>query len=208
MNNKGIVLIGNSGHASVVHNVFLSQNQVVSAYCEPNELAKPLVPVPYLGSEQNNDTLQKLADYDYFIAIGENLLRAKIHQQITSKIGNPLIARHQSSIVDNSVTIGAGTMIGANVLINPHTQVGKGVIANSGCIIEHECIIGDFAHIAPGTVLCGKVQIGENSLIGANSVIIPGIKIGKNVIIGAGSVVIKDVPDNAVYVGNPARPLK
>ena len=72
-------------------------------------------------------------------------------------------------------------------------------------MIEHECIIGDFSHIAPGAVLCGSVSIGKGSFIGANSVIKQGIKIGNNVTIGAGSVVINDILDNTKVVGNPSK---
>lgn len=50
--------------------------------------------------------------------------------------------------------------------------------------------------------------IGDNVSIGANVSIIGDVKIGNNVIIGAGSVVVKDVPDNCVVVGNPARIIK
>lgn len=50
--------------------------------------------------------------------------------------------------------------------------------------------------------------IGDNVTLGANVVIIGNVHIGNNVIIGAGSVVVKDVPDNAVVVGNPARTIK
>lgn len=50
-----------------------------------------------------------------------------------------------------------------------------------------------------------KIKIGNNVFLGANSVILPGITVGNNVIIGAGAVVTKDVPDNSVFVGNPAR---
>ncbi|HPN57619.1 MAG TPA: DapH/DapD/GlmU-related protein, partial [Chitinophagaceae bacterium] len=73
--------------------------------------------------------------------------------------------------------------------------------------IDHECIIGDFTHIAPGAVLCGNVKVGRNTFIGANSVIRQGIIIGDNVTIGAGTVVVKDVPDGATVVGNPAKNL-
>ena len=72
-------------------------------------------------------------------------------------------------------------------------------------MVEHECIIENFVHIAPGAVLTGNVIVGENTLIGANATILPGIKIGKNCIIGAGSVVVKDVCDNSVVKGNPAK---
>ena len=52
---------------------------------------------------------------------------------------------------------------------------------------------------------CGKVTIGNNVFIGMNSVVLKGVTIGNNVIIGAGSLVNKDIPDNCVAAGNPAR---
>jgi len=51
----------------------------------------------------------------------------------------------------------------------------------------------------------GHVSIGSNVFIGIRAVILPNVKIGNKVIIGAGSVVAKDIPDNSVVVGNPAR---
>ena len=68
---------------------------------------------------------------------------------------------------------------------------------------------GENFRVGPGVVVGqnnGKVPtIGNNVYIASNSVVIGDIKIGDNVIIGAGSVVTKDVPDNCVYAGNPAR---
>lgn len=51
----------------------------------------------------------------------------------------------------------------------------------------------------------GAVSIGNNVFIGMNAIILKGVHIGNNVIIGAGSVVCKDIPDNVVAAGNPAR---
>lgn len=53
-----------------------------------------------------------------------------------------------------------------------------------------------------------RPTIGDNVTLGANVVVIGNIHIGNNVIVGAGSVVVKDVPDNAVVAGNPARIIK
>ena len=54
----------------------------------------------------------------------------------------------------------------------------------------------------------GKPIIGDDVLLGANVVVIGGIHIGNNVKIGAGSVVVKDIPDNCVAAGNPAKVIK
>lgn len=52
------------------------------------------------------------------------------------------------------------------------------------------------------------VTIGDNVWVGGNSVINPGVHIGNNVVIGSGSVVTKDIPDNAIAVGNPCRVIR
>lgn len=52
------------------------------------------------------------------------------------------------------------------------------------------------------------VHIKKNAWIGAGATILPGVTVGENAIVGAGSIVTKDVPDNAVVVGNPAKVIK
>lgn len=52
------------------------------------------------------------------------------------------------------------------------------------------------------------ITIGDNVWFGGNCVVLPGVTIGNNVVVGAGSVVTKDVPDNAVVVGNPAKIIR
>lgn len=58
---------------------------------------------------------------------------------------------------------------------------------------------------ALGYTRIGIVNIGDNVFIGASSTILPGVTIGNNVVIGAGSVVNRDIPENSVAVGNPAK---
>ena len=53
-----------------------------------------------------------------------------------------------------------------------------------------------------------SIVIEENVWIGTNAIILPGVKIGKNSIIGGGAVVTKDVPENVIVAGNPAKIIK
>ena len=72
--------------------------------------------------------------------------------------------------------------------------------------------IGDNFHCIHLTTLgntaTGRPTLGNNVSLGANVTIIGGVHIGNNVTVGAGTVIVKDIPDNCVVVGNPARIIK
>lgn len=92
-------------------------------------------------------------------------------------------------------------------------SIGEGMwIAHPySTILNAESIGKNFRCIHCTTLGGGKNGIptlGDNVSLGANVVIIGGVKIGNNVTIGAGSVVVKDIPDNSVAVGNPAKVIK
>ncbi len=161
----------------------------------------------YLGNESDEKIVGLLNRSPCFIAIGNNKIRKNIYQKLLVGSSELINATHPTSVISEWATLEKGIMIGANAIINPLSSIGTGAVCNTGSIIEHECLVGDFAHVAPGAVLCGNVKVGNNSLIGAGSVVRPGVEIGENVIIGAGSIVVKNVPDHAVWVGNPARPV-
>lgn len=98
-------------------------------------------------------------------------------------------------------------------LISYNTQIGPGILMAHpfATVINAESIGCNFKFLHNTTlgVKNGKLPtIGDNVSLGANVVIIGGVHIGNNVTIGAGSVVVKDVPDNAVVVGNPGRVIK
>lgn len=97
-------------------------------------------------------------------------------------------------------------------------------VVGKGCVLVHHGYrridsiskIGDNCTILP-MVLIGKknptvdvsrAEIGDNCYIGAGTIIMNPVKIGNNVVIGAGSIITKDIPDNAVVAGNPARIIK
>lgn len=202
---RPVAIVGYSGHAYVIIDIFLNAGRLVTAYCDEEEKSNNPYHLNYLGKE--SEVINKLKKFDYFACVGHNGIREKIITQLSKHLGNPINAIHPSAVVSASVRMGDGVMIAANATLNPLVEIGRGVICNTSSSIDHECIIGDFTHIAPNAVLCGNVQVGRNSFIGANSVIRQGVTIGNNVTIGAGTVVLKDVADGVTLVGNPARTL-
>jgi len=201
-----MILIGYSGHSYVIHGIFSSKGIAITGYCDNEEKKNNPFFLTYYGKELSENGLKAISDNGFFISIGDNTIRKKIYTELLSRNLLPTNAFHSKAIIDPSVTTEKhGIMIAAGSIINPLAKIGTGSICNTGCIIEHECQVGDFTHIAPGAVLCGNVFVGENSFIGAQSIVKEGVNIGKNVIVGAGAVVVKNVPDNTTVLGNPAR---
>ena len=109
---------------------------------------------------------------------------------------------HFGNYIGRGVNIMTGTIITNDIVIQ------DGVLINLNCTIGHDSHISSFAELSPGVHISGKCHIGSHSVIGTGAVLLPKIKIGKNVTIGAGSVVNKNIEDNSVAVGVPAKVIK
>ena len=201
---KNIIIFGGSAGAEISKEIFLQS--YINCNIFFSDTYKKI---------HNEDTLlnyeeaiEKIIneEFDYFIATGDNFMRAKHYKTIKEKTNKePLNCIHKSAIISSSSIIGYGNLICPLSLLHTNSNIGNCTIINSGSIIEHDCIVNDFSQISPNTTLCGRVKIDEYSFIGASSVIIPDIHISKYSIIGAGSVVTDYVTENVMVAGVPAK---
>ncbi len=194
-----ILLYGASGHANVVLSLIRALGLRVPGIFDDDPAKTKLHDISVICPYQSTT----YPDLPILIAIGNNAIR----QQLAAKIQHPISPAlvHPSAIVDQTVTIGAGTVVLHGAIIQADTHVGRHVIINTGASVDHDCMVQNFAQIGPGAVLCGNVSIGEGTLIGAGAVLLPGVSVGAWATVGAGSVVTRNVPDGATVWGNPAK---
>lgn len=112
---------------------------------------------------------------------------------------------HPSATVARSASIGPGTAICANTVVNPNARIGACVTINSGCLVGHDTEVGDYNFFGAHVVVGSNVRLGEANFIGLNSTIRNFIEIGDEAMIGAGSNVVKPVESTSLVYGNPAR---
>ena len=112
------------------------------------------------------------------------------------------------------IKIGSGCEIYSNIIwgSEPYLiNIGNNVRITSGCkFVTHDGGVWTLRKmkLLENADIFDKINIGDNVHIGLDTIIMPGVTIGNNCIIGCGAVVTKDIPDNTVAVGVPARPIK
>lgn len=128
----------------------------------------------------------------------------------------------QFSVILDGAKIGSDCNICAHTLIEGNVTVGNRVTVKSGVFLWDGTVIGNDVFIGPNATFTNDyfprskkypeqflgITVHDGASIGANATILPGLVIGQNAMVGAGSVVIKNVPANAVVVGNPARVVR
>ena len=152
--------------------------------------------------------LERLREIEHdgvIVAIGDNATRRRVTEALLAA-GEPLAtAIHPFTSIAPSATIGAGSMISAGAIVCPRATIGRGVLLNTKASVDHDSVIGDFAHIAPGATIGANVHIGEETLIALGASVVTGIRIGARTVVGAGAVVVRDLGDDVVAFGVPAR---
>ncbi len=162
-----------------------------------------------IRSENDAKSFFENVTREFTIGIGNPFLRYKLYRKFSSLGGEySQSISPDSHIGSYDVEIGIGTNILPKSVISNSVNIGKGCIVYYNVIITHDCKVGDFVELSPNAILLGRVEVGDFSQIGANATILPNVKIGKNVIIGAGAIVNKNIPDNCVAVGVPAKVIK
>jgi len=206
-----VVLLGGGGHGEVVADILLAERRNGRAIDivgfvdnDPNTHGRYLVGGRVLGPESRLPTIPHDA---LIVSIGDNARRRSLFLKLQANGERFATARHPASVLAPDVRVGEGSMIAAGVIVNPGSKVGRNVILNTASSIDHHCVIGNHAHIAPGARLGGGVSVGDIALVGIGAVVLPGVAIGPGAVIGGGAVVIRNVPAGLTVAGNPAHAL-
>lgn len=191
-----LVLIGGGGHCISVLDAALRMNAFQEIV-----ILDPRLPVGsmimWCTVVGNDDKLPELREKGFdnaFItvgSIGDTSLRRKLAEKANLYGFTYPCIIDPSAIVSEFANIEPGVFVGKNAVINAGAEIGKHAIINSGAIVEHDCRVGSFTHVAVGATVCGGCTIEEDAFIGAGSTLIQGLTIERCRFIKAGEVVVR-----------------
>jgi len=199
---KDIILFGGGGHCHAVLALIRSLGEYTPQIIYDDQPRVQDIMGVSLKPYKNEAITQK----PLCISIGDNRNRKEKAKAFSKALFPSFI--HRSSVVYPSATVGKGTQVLPNSVLDAECKIGDFCIINNNATVSHNTVLDNFVHVAINVAIAGGVKVGEGTLLGAGSIILPEITIGKWSVIGAGAVVTKNVPDNAVVYGNPARIIK
>jgi len=214
---KKIIILGGIGNGSVIANAIVDANKrgdkewEFAGYLNDRiDLGGNIEGFPVLG--KINDCL-KFADDGYFFI--NTIFRIDGQQQRIDLFDGLNITTdrlatfiHPLTYVAPNVQLGAGSVVMPNVSISSGTTFGKGCLIMVGATIGHDNNIGKYCHFAAQCCVGAYMNIGDGVHIGLNATTRENLNIGKNATLGMGSVLTKDIGENEIWVGNPAKFLR
>ncbi len=199
-----IIIVGTGGHAKVVADIIEKRGDKVIGFLDGVHPQGLFLGCNILGSD---DEYERFLNFKFVVAIGDPNARERIVNKMEK--ASWYTAIHPSAIISSlGVKIEEGTVICANVVINPFANIGKHCIINSSACVEHDNVIDDFVHISVGAKLAGSVVVKKKTWVGIGSVVKEKTFICENCMIGAGAVVVQNICLPGKYCGVPARKMK
>lgn len=209
---QNALIIGAGGHSRVVISILRGLNicQIEGILdLSENQSNELVLGVPVLGSVALLEDLVLSKDFDFYLAIGDNLIRRYWYEKLSRQNFSLPNLISPNAIVDASAILGGANIICARAFIGPGAVIQSNNLFNTGSIIEHEVIVGSHCHFAPASSMAGRVVVGDECFIGAGATILPKVSIVDKVTVGGGALINRDLQiSGAKYVGVPGKLLE
>jgi len=202
--NYQIILIGGAGHGRVITDIARERGYDVLGFLDDDESHRNIGNFQRLGPIADWEVvLEKHREARFVFGFADNAVR----QEIVAKYPDIPVATlvHPRTFIARNVKIGQGTVVMAGSVVNDGCKIGSHCVLNTGSLLDHDSVMDCYSSMGPGSVAGGHVTIGEQSFIGIGASIIHGISIGKGSLLAAGATLVRDLPDQVVAMGVPAK---
>lgn len=207
---KPLILLGAGGHAKVLLSLLQANGFEVIGVTAPELTESGAhewrgIPVLHVGDDI---TAYPLLQVGLVNGVGEQHARRRLFERFKAKGYYFPVLIHPNAWVDPSATLDEGVQVMAGAVVQVDACLGKNVIVNTKASVDHDCVIEDHVHIAPGASVCGHVHVKTGAFIASGVTIVIGIQVGESAVAGAGASIVRDIDPGTVVLPAPVRKQK
>ena len=194
-----VVLIGSGGHTrSVLMALQAGGRRCAGIYTNLSaHVGREILGVPVAGLLSDVPV-----DAVLHIALGDPSLKRKILSEFPNRVWATIV--HPRAAVHESVTVGEGSFVGANVHVEPLCSVGAHSILSAGVVIGHDSKVGSFTLFGANSCSGGAATTGDDCVVGMGAAVSPKTELGHRVILGTASGAHTPIPEGCTAIGIPA----
>ena len=182
-------------------------DEIVFVDDAPEKNGQTLMDLQIMNFEQ---AIEKygLDGIEFILAIGEPNVKDIVFEKVCKAGAEVTNLIFPDFIIPRTTKYGKGLLVHKASGLPPCSEFGNNVLIQGKAVMGHDLKVGDNVVISSLSFIGGNTTIGRNTYIAPGALLRNGLTIGENAVVGMGAVVTKDVPDNAVVVGNPAKILR
>ena len=195
---QSIVLIAAGGHCrSCIDVIEQSGKYTIAGILDRRDnLGSSVVGYEIIGTDEKIPHLIDSGCVDFHVALGQvgrNDRRRQLFDEVLGRGGRLPVLASPRSYIAPTASVGAGSIIMHDALVNAGAVIGSNCIINTRALIEHDAAVGDHCHIATGAIINGGSVVGEGSFVGSGAIVFQGVDVEAGSVVAAGEIVRRDV---------------
>lgn len=188
MAKRRLLIVGAGGHGRSVAEAAMAIGiyEVAGFVDDAADGVAPILTFPLLGTTADLSAYRMHGDFA-IVAIGNNLLRETLCNQLLAAGFELVTVVHPRAIVSPSAVIGHGSAIMAGAIVGTEARLGCGVIINCGAVVDHDVQVQDFGHLGVNACMAGGSVLGRHAWMQAGSALGYGVRVADNAVLAPGT---------------------
>lgn len=208
-NKKPLVIIGSGGHACCMLDVAQLAGFSTIGFIDRTRGEGELVQgLPILGGDELLLDETFIREHRIAVGIGNPAVRRRYGELLLKQQADCPAIVNPSSFVSPHATLGSGVLLMGMNAVNHGARLDDFTALDWQVTIGHGARLGRAVFAGPGSRVAGDVSCGDEVYLGLGCQVIEKVKIGRGTLIGAGSTVTRDIPEQVVAVGSPAKVIR